>query len=837
MEPSTWDPSTWKRDDNGDVIEVNVASLGLTSLPDSVLGLKTLQLLNASGNQLSALPSDMGERFPELRILFLSQNQFAGRWEAEWLRDMPKLRMLGLRDNALTSVPDDAFPESLEWLILTSNELKSVGRLPTGMRKLMLSNNELETMPEGYESLSRLELLRIANNSIPSALVEKVAAQLPELRWLGASENPSVVDVWANADVKNLLVSDEETKELLASLDAAPLLGQGSAGLVYRITFRGNDAVYKSYRSMSTSDGRVEGEVLSGAKVASSDSQSLQQLLGITKEPLGVICTLREGLLDLGGAPSFDSCTRDVYAPSTKFSETVARNILSNVAEAVNALHECGLCHGDVYAHNILYNPESGKAVLVDFGSAWPTADKECLALDWRAFKVLVDEIQAHTDSPLGIESWKDAILNEKKSAKPSFTLRFAGGKVMEWSEGQVAAMQVFWDERNESSLANCDQTTLDAFVAQPGDDDKLRLELLLHFAESWTDESQLRRLAAALIHVKLGKDEEEEVRLFCSLCAKLALKPSFAMFEALFGETTRTRLLNCMETGVGRRDASAAFTKLCLFCLEDKKVDAVVVNFIRYLIIPLRRILRDEKSDLQAVVNASQIIAARCASQSFDKMREPDEVVLFAEAGLFDDMGTFLNQTILLGPLMNAIAGLMVSPEALQVQSERSADGPLVKELKKIREKDRQASNIVDAIELVSFKRVVQEKSKQKGDDGKSMGNDLLGVIGAANGPQQFGFEFTNKTIEKDFKDLAFKEGVLKPMAEKMRENGEEPMNVDNIASSVLRDFTAPKQLCNLPGCSIEALKRCGGCKAVWYCTADHQKKDWASHKSDCKK
>jgi hypothetical protein len=97
--------------------------------------------------------------------------------------------------------------------------------------------------------------------------------------------------------------------------------------------------------------------------------------------------------------------------------------------------------------------------------------------------------------------------------------------------------------------------------------------------------------------------------------------------------------------SGVARKEASYAFTKLCLYCLKDKKVDNVVANFIRFLILPLRAILREEKKDMQTIVNAAQIIAARCASQSYDKTREPDEVVLFAENGLFEDLGVFLEK------------------------------------------------------------------------------------------------------------------------------------------------------------------------------------------------
>jgi hypothetical protein len=101
--------------------------------------------------------------------------------------------------------------------------------------------------------------------------------------------------------------------------------------------------------------------------------------------------------------------------------------------------------------------------------------------------------------------------------------------------------------------------------------------------------------------------------------------------------------------------------------------------------------------------------------------------------------------------------------------------------------------------------------------------------------GPQQMGFEFTNKDIEKGFKDLAFKEGVLKPMARRMEEEEEAPINVDNIAKTVLNDFTKPKSGCEV--CGEEGTKRCGACKQVFYCSEAHQREHWGQHKKSCKK
>jgi hypothetical protein len=35
----------------------------------------------------------------------------------------------------------------------------------------------------------------------------------------------------------------------------------------------------------------------------------------------------------------------------------------------------------------------------------------------------------------------------------------------------------------------------------------------------------------------------------------------------------------------------------------------------------------------------------------------------------------------------------------------------------------------------------------------------------------------------------------------------------------------------------SVEDLKRCSRCKKVSYCSIDHQKKDWTTHKKTCGK
>ena len=41
--------------------------------------------------------------------------------------------------------------------------------------------------------------------------------------------------------------------------------------------------------------------------------------------------------------------------------------------------------------------------------------------------------------------------------------------------------------------------------------------------------------------------------------------------------------------------------------------------------------------------------------------------------------------------------------------------------------------------------------------------------------------------------------------------------------------------QLCEVKTCSNPASKKCKSCKQAFYCSVEHQQKDWKKHKKDC--
>jgi serine/threonine protein kinase len=100
----------------------------------------------------------------------------------------------------------------------------------------------------------------------------------------------------------------------------------------------------------------------------------------------------------LAGPPSLASCTRDIYAPELRFAPSVAWRLGQGLAAALAHLHERGILHGDLYAHNTLVN-DAGEARLSDFGAAsfLPMRDAALTGalcrMEQRALAILLGEL------------------------------------------------------------------------------------------------------------------------------------------------------------------------------------------------------------------------------------------------------------------------------------------------------------------------------------------------------------------------------------------------------------------------------------------------------------
>jgi hypothetical protein len=324
----------------------------------------TLEVLDLSGNALTSLPADLS-RLTKLRVLFCSGNRFERLPPS--LGDCPALSQVGFRASGVREVPAEALPPALRWLTLTDNAIASLpdalGDRPL-LQKVMLSGNRLEALPESLAGGARLELLRLAANrfqALPGWL-----AELPSLAWLAFAGNPFDQGLaGAGAEVA------------WSTLRPGRLLGEGASGHVHEAlwTDRGETraVAVKLFKGAMTSDGLPEREM--AACLAAGAHPNLTGALGrLTGHPDGL-----DGLLMpllpadwrvLAGPPSLESCSRDVYDPALRLDLDVALRIARDVATGAAHLHATGLSHGDLYAHNILWDAAAGQAVLSDLGGA-----------------------------------------------------------------------------------------------------------------------------------------------------------------------------------------------------------------------------------------------------------------------------------------------------------------------------------------------------------------------------------------------------------------------------------------------------------------------------------
>lgn len=404
---------------------------GLTEFPREIFELAdSLEVLDLSGNQLSALPEDL-PRLAKLRIVFCSNNRF--RELPEVLGRCEQLSMVGFRANQIEQVSARALPTRLRWLVLTDNRLTSLPEALgdcSALQKLMLAGNRLTRLPENLAQCHNLELLRIAANQLTA--LPPWLTQLPRLAWLAYAGNPfsSALEEQAINDQHMPCIPWQE-------LEPQEQLGAGASGVIYRAQWRSPDrgprtVAVKLFKGAVTSDGLPHCEM--AACVHSGQHPQLIPVLGkIVAHPQqgeGIVMELiGADFANLAGPPSLESCTRDVYAPDCQFSADTALSIAQGIASAVAHLHQQGILHGDLYGHNILHCPQ-GRNVIGDFGAAsvFDPSQPQAPALqrlEVRAFGCLLEELLAHSPELCqhhALHTLAQDCLNPRTHERPLFT-------------------------------------------------------------------------------------------------------------------------------------------------------------------------------------------------------------------------------------------------------------------------------------------------------------------------------------------------------------------------------------------------------------------------------
>lgn len=384
--------------------ELNLQAEDLHTVPPAVFELAdTLEILSLNSNKLTSLPAEF-KQLKKLKILFCSDNPFTELPTV--LGECPALEMIGFKACNIKKVPPESLPPMLRWLILTNNEIETlpdtIGNC-LRMQKLMLAGNQLQSIPKSLAQCSNLELLRLSANKFdefPSWLFN-----MPKLAWIALAGNPVGLPLELAALSNNQLVPAR-----WADLKLSHQLGEGASGEIYHADWQHQPDQYtpvavKVFKGEMTSDGLPQSEL--AAAVAAGSHPNLTSTIGIVNDhPDGKQATIMS-LLDptfkvLAGPPSFASCTRDVYAEIWSLSIASAFNIALQIAKSVEHLHQKGLIHGDLYAHNILLD-DSTHALLSDFGGAAFVPQDGVLPsmaqkIEIRAFGILVEELLQHVD-------------------------------------------------------------------------------------------------------------------------------------------------------------------------------------------------------------------------------------------------------------------------------------------------------------------------------------------------------------------------------------------------------------------------------------------------------
>ncbi len=346
-------------------------SCGLQHFPEEIYDLtESLEILNLSGNNLSALPNDL-TRLTKLKVIFCSDNQFTH--VPEILGQCPELSMIGFKSNQISMLASDALPSKLQWLILTDNQLDqlpaSLGRC-LNLQKLMLAGNKLAHLPDEMATCNKLELLRISANRFE--LLPEWLLSLPRLAWLAFSGNPLCNEYEAAQHANHHISKIDWFK-----IQLQQKLGEGASGIIYQATLQNTadntqTVALKLFKGTVTSDGLPQSEM--AACIAAGAHPNLTSTTGILSghpDDVGglVMSLINASFSNLGNPPSLASCTRDTYPTDKRFAIKIVLNIALGIAKAIQHLHTKGITHGDCYAHNILHN-DDGDCLLVDFGAA-----------------------------------------------------------------------------------------------------------------------------------------------------------------------------------------------------------------------------------------------------------------------------------------------------------------------------------------------------------------------------------------------------------------------------------------------------------------------------------
>lgn len=198
------------------LLHLSLANLALEEVPQEILGLATLEILDLSGNRLKELP-DLSA-LQSLKILVLNENLLEALPAS--LAELT-LRGLDLRSNSFNSFPSN-LPVGLELLSVADNP---IGTIPSSINQLTnlgmldLTQIGLNTLPDEVRALENLERLFLGSNNLE--IFPPVLTNLPELKMVVMANN-KVTEIGAEvgemSELRALDISQNPLKTLPQAL-------------------------------------------------------------------------------------------------------------------------------------------------------------------------------------------------------------------------------------------------------------------------------------------------------------------------------------------------------------------------------------------------------------------------------------------------------------------------------------------------------------------------------------------------------------------------------------------------------------------------------------------